>query len=138
MKLVCLCVSLNNFNIKIIIIIYIIIQTVQNDSLLTLYNRWVCLASSAFLKKGAKNLNKSSSNCWNSTHPFCCGVLSSNFDMNIRWEISSSQAYANPGARDGFRAWSTVLYVCKTWKLIASSTDSGWLSSNSNIMKILW
>ena len=40
---------------------------------------------------------------------FCCGVFNNNFDMNMRCEINSSQAKENPGARDGRRAWKTVL-----------------------------
>ena len=39
--------------------------------------------------------------------------------MSRRWDINSSQAYANPGARDGLRAWNTVLKTKSNIQLIS-------------------
>ena len=45
----------------------------------TLYSNWVCFASSVLRRNGARNLNKSSNNCWKCAHP--CHSIKNNFNI---------------------------------------------------------
>ena len=96
------------------------------------------LANSAFLKKGERNLNKSTKSWANIGQPFCPAVWARIRPKKTRCDTISSQAKAKPGAFAGRKIWSMLQYAVKTWKLIFSKIASGLFNSRKSIMKMRW